>query len=155
MEESSENSLQKIFAQIARFHFLISQQGLEKMELYPGQPQMLLTLYKSDGRSQRELSESLMIKPATVTVMIKRLEKTGFVERKDDKKDQRISRIFLTEKGKNICENLKEMHAEIEKKCFYNFTLEEKILLRRFLIQVRDNLNDVYNEVKNKGNIKK
>ena len=54
-----------------------------------------------------------------------------------------------------ICENLKEMHAEIEKKCFYNFTLEEKILLRRFLIQVRDNLNDVYNEVKNKGNIKK
>ena len=47
------------------------------------------------------------------------------------------------------------MHAEIEKKCFYNFTLEEKILLRRFLIQVRDNLNDVYKEVKNKGNIKK
>ena len=146
MEESSENSLQKIFAQIARFHFLISQQGLEKMELYPGQPQMLLTLYKNDGRSQRELSESLMIK---------RLEKTGFVERKDDKNDQRISRIFLTEKGKNICENLKEMHAEIEKKCFYNFTLEEKILLRRFLIQVRDNLNDVYKEFKNKGNIKK
>ena len=62
-----------------------------------------------------------MVKPATVTVMIKRLEKTGFVERKDDKNDQRISRIFLTEKGKNICENLKEMHAEIEKKCFYNY----------------------------------
>lgn len=155
MEESLENSLQKIFAQIARFHFLISQQCLEKMELYPGQPQMLLTLYKSDGRSQRELSESLMIKPATVTVMIKRLEKTGFVERKDDKKDQRINRIFLTEKGKNICENLKEMYEEIEKKYFYNFTLEEKILLRRFLIQVKDNLNDVYKEVKNKGNIKK
>lgn len=155
MEKVSEESIQKVFLQMARVYFLISQSSLEKMELYPGQPQMLLALDKKNGRSQRELSDCLMVKPATITVMIKRLEKTGFVERKDDKNDQRISRIFLTEKGKNICENLKEMHAEIEKKCFYNFTLEEKILLRRFLIQVRDNLNDVYKEVKNKGNIKK
>lgn len=155
MGEVSEISFQKIFVQIGRFHFLISQHELEKMELYPGQPQLLLTLYQNDGRSQRELSECLMVKPATITVMIKRLEKTGFVERRNDEKDQRISRIFLADKGKNICKKLSEMHGEIEKQCFANFTVEEKIVLRRLLIQVRDNLDEFYEGIKNEGNIKK
>lgn len=148
MEKVSEESIQKIFLQMARVYFLISQSSLEKMELYPGQPQMLLALDKKNGRSQRELSDCLMVKPATITVMIKRLEKTGFVERKNDEKDQRISRVFLTKKGENICEASKEMHANIEKQSFNNFTLEEKVLLRRLLIQVRDNLNKAYDDIK-------
>ncbi len=148
MEKVSEESIQKVFLQMARVYFLISQSSLEKMELYPGQPQMLLALDKKNGRSQRELSDCLMVKPATITVMIKRLEKTGFVERKNDEKDQRISRVFLTKKGENICEILKEMHANIEKQSFNNFTLEEKVLLRRLLIQVRDNLNKAYDDIK-------
>lgn len=148
MEKVSEESIQKVFLQMARVYFLISQSSLEKMELYPGQPQMLLALDKKNGRSQRELSDCLMVKPATITVMIKRLEKTGFVERKNDEKDQRISRVFLTKKGENICEVLKEMHANIEKQSFNNFTLEEKVLLRRLLIQVRDNLNKAYDDIK-------
>ena len=148
MEKVSEESIQKIFLQMARVYFLISQSSLEKMELYPGQPQMLLALDKKNGRSQRELSDCLMVKPATITVMIKRLEKTGFVERKNDEKDQRISRVFLTKKGENICEALKEMHANIENQSFNNFTLEEKVLLRRLLIQVRDNLNKAYDDIK-------
>lgn len=148
MEKVSEESIQKVFLQMARVYFLISQSSLEKMELYPGQPQMLLALDKKNGRSQRELSDCLMVKPATITVMIKRLEKTGFVERKNDEKDQRISRVFLTKKGENICEALKEMHANIEKQSFNNFTLEEKELLRRLLIQVRDNLNKAYDDIK-------
>ena len=148
MEKVSEESIQKVFLQMARVYFLISQSSLEKMELYPGQPQTLLALDKKNGRSQRELSDCLMVKPATITVMIKRLEKTGFVERKNDEKDQRISRVFLTKKGENICEALKEMHANIEKQSFNNFTLEEKVLLRRLLIQVRDNLNKAYDDIK-------
>lgn len=148
MENLSEESIQKVFLQMARLYFLISQSSLEKMELYPGQPQMLLALDKKNGRSQRELSDCLMVKPATVTVMIKRLEKTGFVERMNDEKDQRISRVFLTKKGENICEILKEMHANIEKQSFNNFTLEEKVLLRRLLIQIRDNLNKAYDDIK-------
>lgn len=148
MENVSEESIQKVFLQMARLYFLISQSSLEKMELYPGQPQMLLALDKKNGRSQRELSDCLMVKPATVTVMIKRLEKTGFVERMNDEKDQRISRVFLTKKGENICEILKEMHANIEKQSFNNFTLEEKVLLRRLLIQIRDNLNKAYDDIK-------
>ena len=81
MEKVSEESIQKVFLQMARVYFLISQSSLEKMELYPGQPQMLLALDKKNGRSQRELSDCLMVKPATFTVLIKRFEKTGFVER--------------------------------------------------------------------------
>ena len=53
-----------------------------------------------------------------MTVMIKRMEKTNFIERKQDDKDQRISRIYITEKGKNICEQLIEIHQGMEAECF-------------------------------------
>jgi len=34
----------------------------------------------------------------------------------------------------------------LEEECFAGFTLEEKVLLRRFFIQIRDNLKKVNNE---------
>ena len=47
-----------------------------------------------DGRSQTELAELLRIKPATMTKMINRMEKTGFIWRAADPTDQRVSLIF-------------------------------------------------------------
>ena len=32
----------------------------------------------------------------------------NFIESKKDENDQRISRIFITEKGKEVCEELKK-----------------------------------------------
>ena len=43
-----------------------------------------------------------MIKPATVNVMIKRMEKSGFLRKEQDVQDLRISRIFITDKGKRF-----------------------------------------------------
>ncbi len=56
--------------------------------------------HHKDGLSQREIAEKLHIKPPTVNVTVQRLEKAGFLYREADEKDQRISRIYMTEKGK-------------------------------------------------------
>lgn len=132
-----------IFLEIIRLHYHRAYMLLDKINMYPGQPAMLFALQKEDGQSQTELAEKLNIKPATVTVMLNRMEKSKIVERRQDPNDQRISRVYITEKGRGTCRELEEIKATIESECLANFTLEEQVLLRRLLMQVRDNLIDV------------
>ncbi len=140
MESLSEDSLHLILMRVIRLHHSRTQSLLDNTGIYPGQPPLLFELFKKNGRSQKELADSLKVKPATINVTIKRLEKTGFILRKNDEKDQRMTRIFLTDKGQNICNELLRINKQIEEECFYGFTIEEKVLLRRLLIQVKENL---------------
>lgn len=134
------DNLYHVFGQIIKLHFTRSHNLLEKQGIYPGQPPLLFTLYYKDGQSQKELADKLRIKPATVTVMITRMEKSDLVTRKQDEQDQRISRVFITEKGREMCNKLKSIFEILNDECFSNFTEEEKVLLRRFFLQMRDNL---------------
>ena len=72
--------------------------------------------------------------------MINRMEKVGLLERRQDPDDKRISRIYLTQKGRNMCRELERVKQKIDSECLINLTVEEQILLRRLLMQVRDNL---------------
>jgi DNA-binding MarR family transcriptional regulator len=56
----------------------------------------------------KPLSEKLGVTTGTLTVMIDRLEKAGFVERRNDPEDRRAFNVVLTKKGKEIH---KEHHA--------------------------------------------
>lgn len=140
MEELDDNSLRIVFMQVVRLHFLRSHSLLEDTGIYPGQPQFLFALDKNDGQSQKELGENLGVKPSTITVTARRLEKNGVIERRQDEKDQRKSRIFLTEKGRKMCKELKDIHGQITEECFKGLTKDEKVILRRLLMQIRDNL---------------
>ncbi|SUY48433.1 MarR family transcriptional regulator [Clostridium putrefaciens] len=143
MDSYNHNSLYHIFYQVIRVHYHRTHMLLDEIGVYPGQPPMLLALSKEDGQSQKELASKLNIKPATITVMLKRMEKAKLVERRQDSLDQRISRVYITEKGQEAWKDVHEVMKVIDKECFNNFTEEEQVLLRRLLIQVRDNLMDV------------
>lgn len=146
----SENSLHRVFGKVMRLHFIRSHCLLEKTAIYPGQPPLLFSLYRQNGKSQKELADDLQLKPATITVMIRRLEKTQVIERKQDENDQRISRIFITQKGIDVCKKLIEINNEIEKESFQGFTEEEKDSFRMLLIRVRDNLDKACEKEKGK-----
>ena len=145
MDLIPEESLNRVFAQVMRLHFRRSHALLENTGLYPGQPPLLFLLYKKNGQSQKELADKLKIKPATIAVMIKRMEKTKTIRREQDKVDKRISRIYITDLGISICNDLVKVHEQIEEECFRGFSVEEKILMRRLLMQVRDNLQEICN----------
>ena len=98
---------------------------------------------KKEGRSQRELAEALRIAPATLTMMLKRMEKADLVKRVQDEKDQRILRVFLTERGREITKKAKEVIGEIEDDCFGNFTDMEKENLKELLKKMKVNLEEV------------
>lgn len=136
----SEDSLYVLFGRVVRLHYCRMHMLLEKVGVYPGQPPLLLTLGRTNGQSQRELAEKLHIKAATITVMVKRMEAAGLVERRPDPDDQRVSRVYLTEQGRVVLGKVRETFKAMEGECFCNFTAEEQIILRRLFMQMRENL---------------
>ena len=116
---------------------------MQEVGIYPGQIPVLGLLAHRDGLSQREIAEHLRIKPPTVNVTVRRLEKAGFLYRKADEKDQRISRIYLTEKGKQAKENGMKKVKENEKILLSGLSDAELCLLRRMLEQITENIDKI------------
>lgn len=61
---------------------------------------------RNEGITQKELSEEMDLKESTVARLIDRLEKENTVQRIKDVKDRRISKLYLTEEGKEKKEAL-------------------------------------------------
>lgn len=138
-----DDSLNALLMQIMRYHHSRAFTVLSKKGLHRGQAPILVLLWKKEGRTQGEIADILHIKPATVSDCLQRLEKSGYLTRKPDPFDLRISRVFLTDQGREIQAEVEKALLSLEQDCFQNFTPEESMLLRRFLIQIRDNLSKV------------
>ena len=133
-------SLDFLLANICHLHHARAHQLLEALGLYRGQPPVLRALWEREGLTQTELAERMKITPATMTKMLQRMEKAGFIQRKVDAEDQRISRVYLTEAGNMVQKDVEAVFRLTEEETFGNFTIEEQVLLRRFLLQMRENL---------------
>ena len=133
-------SIGLLLTQISRLHRARAHALLEELGLYRGQPHMLRALWKKEGQTHSELARRLHVQPATVTKMLQRMEKTGFVERRHDAEDQRVSRVYLTEAGRSIRDDVQRVWRTLEEDTFAELTLEERLLLRRLFLQMRENL---------------
>lgn len=142
-EEQMGKSMQFLFMQISRQYAARGYHQITQRGIQPTQMPFLIMLDRHDGCSQKEMAEWLRIKPPTVNVSIRRLEKSGVVERKRDETDQRITRIYLTEEGKRTLREILEDVKETEKIMFGNFSDTELCLLRRFFEQMLKNMEKV------------
>lgn len=138
------DSLGFLFGEIARLHHSKAHNVFAQNGLHRGQHRILFMLWHQDGVTQKEMADRLNLAPATITDVLQRMEKAEFIERRADFEDQRISRVYLKQKGKNLQEEVDNVFKSLEEESFKGFTFEEKILLRRFFMQIRDNLKNIH-----------
>jgi DNA-binding MarR family transcriptional regulator len=62
---------------------------------------VLLVLWEEEGLSVKEIGQRLHLDSGTLTPVLKRLEKAGFVRRRRDDQDERQVRVELTDKGRD------------------------------------------------------
>lgn len=145
---NSNRSLQALFLQTTRLHFLRSHSLMGITEVHHGQGGLLVALKHKDGQTQKELANFMGRKPATMTVMIKRMEKNGLVRKEQDKEDQRTTRVYITKKGEEEYKKVRDIFEQMEEEMFSNFSAEEKIVFKRLLMQIQDNFLEKMPEVK-------
>lgn len=136
-------SLEHLLARICRLHHRRAHGLLEDIGLHRGQPPLLRALWEEEGLTHSELAERLQVRPPTITRMLQRMERAGFLERRQDAEDQRVSRVYLTEAGRAIRENLRQAEHQLEEEAFAGFTAEEREDLGRFFLRMHDNLAKV------------
>ena len=140
MEQDNEKSIQRLIMEISRMYMEKCFVKLKKVGIHPRQIPILAVLYRRDGCSQKELAQELGVKPPTVTVSIQRLEKNGLLIRRQDEKDQRVSRIYLSDAGNAIIKEGMQMAREGEKQILSVFSESELCLMRRFCQQIKENI---------------
>lgn len=74
--------------------------NLASLEITPVQFYVLSSLWETDGVKFKELAQKLSMDGATLTGILDRLERLGFVTREDDPEDRRSLLVFLAEKAK-------------------------------------------------------
>ena len=101
---------------------------------------ILLELAKRDGRTQLDLANATNLKAPTISVSLQKLEKEGYVSRRPDEYDLRATRVFLTEKGRELDNTIKGYIRREESLATSNLTEEESETLVKLLLKIRENL---------------
>src|SRR5215831_20431170 len=63
---------------------------------------VLATLWHSEGITQQELAERLLVTKGNVVGLIDRVGAAGWVERRPDPEDRRANRLYLTDSGRKL-----------------------------------------------------
>lgn len=114
----------------------------EQIGIPDGYRHILFTLKYGDGRTQCEISQITHLKAPTISVALQKMEADGLITRVSDEDDLRQSRIFITEKGREIMHKFHANLVKTEEMVLNGLSEEEEATLRAILIKMRGNFID-------------
>lgn len=115
-------------------HFIIkklAEVGFEN--LAPSHGDILAVLYNSNDVTMKSIADRIHRTKPTVTVLIDKLEKQGFVYRDKSEEDSRITYIRLTDLGDSFKPVFERISAELNEMLYKDFT-EDEIETLNFLL---------------------
>jgi DNA-binding MarR family transcriptional regulator len=74
---------------------------------------VLFRLRQQEGLSQVDLADVLELQPISLVRLLDRLVEHGLLERRHDPKDRRANRLFLTESGRQLVDDLDSLRDGI------------------------------------------
>lgn len=136
----------KHYGPLLRFlHFSIDQainSSLESMDLTAAQGHILgFTVTRETPPCPKDIEEAFHLSHPTVSGLLSRMEKKGFLELRSDSEDGRRKRVWILPKGKECFQRLQEAIATAEKQMIQDFTLEEQAMFRNLLERAISNMD--------------
>ncbi|OAS85377.1 MULTISPECIES: MarR family winged helix-turn-helix transcriptional regulator [Metabacillus] len=136
---------------IARALDSISNIEFKEYDLTKGQYLYLVRICENPGIIQEKLAEMIKVDRTTAARAIKKLEINGFIEKKEDKHNKKIKKLFPTEKGKNVHPFIKRENDYSNSVALEGLSEKEEEAIFNLLQRVRKNIEKDWEFVK-KGN---
>jgi DNA-binding MarR family transcriptional regulator len=95
----------------------------------------------SQGLSQAELSDMMLVNRANITTLIDRMEKGGLVERTASSTDRRYNIVRMTSKGRKLFARVEPLYAEVITRVMSPLKESEKKKLIAVLERIRGSLD--------------
>ena len=114
------------------------EEGIE--DLVPAYGNILTVLYNHEGKlMMKDIAKIVGKDKSTITALVKKLMKSGYVQKVKSEKDKRITYIELTEKSYDIQSKFHRISNELNKKAYQGFTEEEKTIFLKLLKRMNNN----------------
>lgn len=121
--------LVRVFQKVDR----VSTESLRPHQLSPAQLDVLAKVGGSEGISQQELADALLVTKGNVCQLLDKLEANGLLERHPA---GRQNRLFLTERGHQMFETVVPAHDALVASLFGSLSAAEQRQLGRLLGRV-------------------
>ena len=131
--------------EVSRMFFRIVKQNDGEADKRPTREQhsariMLMHLTKNDGATQSELVKVTRMKAPTISIALRNMENEGLVTRVADEDDQRVTHVYITEKGRRVdMENFSRLKA-VDEIMMNGVSAEEAEAMMATLFKMRENL---------------
>jgi len=109
------------------------EQRLSDFNLTPPQYFVFNALWMGDGITIGELGERVSLDSSTLTGVIDRMERSGYVERRPNPDDRRSVLVFLTAKARELGPRILEFADELDATLRQPFSQEEMDTFERVL----------------------
>jgi DNA-binding MarR family transcriptional regulator len=110
------------------FHGHVQAAGLSSLEW-----RVLATLSDGDGLTVGELAHEVLAEQSTLTKLVQRMEKAGWVQRGADASDARRTLVFETSQGSAVVADLLRQAKKHEAQLLANFSASETAALKKIL----------------------
>jgi DNA-binding MarR family transcriptional regulator len=132
-----EDCIVYLLAKAYQHAHAVAKKRLAVFGLTPVQQLVLAALWEEEGVSAGDLGKKVKLDPATLSGLLDRMVEGGWVIKETDPEDKRLLRIFLTERARETAPELVRERDKANDEILQNLSLEEKILLKRLLRDVR------------------
>lgn len=134
-----------VIALIARvrdkaYAFIIRELNKKKITgLVPSHGGIMSTLFKKDKVPMKELAERIGRDKSTVTALVNKLMRAGYVAKEKDPDDNRITYLCLTAKGRSLEHDFDEISEKLIATTFRGFSQKEREDIVKGIVKILNN----------------
>lgn len=139
-----ESSLYPIVQRIKRLeimHRLSIQRASVQEGVHLGQPPILIYIAEHEGCTQREIADALQVSPASIATSLKRMQRSGLIQKKVDSTDLRSNCLTLTPEGQSAMQRSRQACDAVDRRMFEGFSREELSTFCHYLDRAIGNLS--------------
>lgn len=140
MAPDDERYIGHMIVDVARLLRTVCDRRVRKVGLTRAQWLAVARLHHRPGLSQSEVADLLEVENATACRLLDRLESKKWIERRLDKNDRRVKRIYLTPRANRVYASISPIAESTVGEALQELSPDERKLLFSMMIRLKDKL---------------
>ncbi len=133
MEQSLTDDAQRFLQLATRLRRLGDRSPAQEIAVTPSHFALLEAIAEMPGSNLQHIADALRLSPPTVSIAIRQMESTGWVERRPHPQDRRAFQCYLTAEGQKVYQQAVATHRRKFERLLQGLTPSERNTLLTLL----------------------
>lgn len=147
-QQNTEIRLGFLIHDTARLRRIVIDEKFKPLNITRSQAWLMAYLSRSEGLAQTALAEQMGLGKVALGCLIDRLEASEMIERRVDPSDRRMNNIYLTDKGRQVTEDMRALTLVANDDLLEGVDDAELAIAVKVLDKLKHNLEGIKNDIK-------